>query len=343
MTNRNLHSHDVAAPMSPQNQEVSCYIDYDISAPEQSLWQVQMVNAAADGDSSWLAIRSHVRLIHVNTSQVLKTSGRQLEDWGYRQLEVVADRLRNQLSTVWNVEEHRYTQSNDRVRREQEINDNVNAAVKDGVPLDFLGKFWELQLKMLTMQPNAIAEHTYSSDALQWPLMMRNIVYWVDPQTNKQIHLLGNPVSWFAASIAAIAVYPALVLFYILRRRRACFDLTEDVWQQFVNVGKVLYIGYLFHYVPYLLMERTLFLYHYLPALLFSLMLLAAVTEHIGIVIRSRWPSLSVLYLLTVGSWLIAVTIAFVHFGSVSYGRVPISTQQASSLRWLDSWDFIVR
>lgn len=33
-------SHDVAAPMSPQCQEVSCYIDYNVSSPEQSLWQV---------------------------------------------------------------------------------------------------------------------------------------------------------------------------------------------------------------------------------------------------------------------------------------------------------------
>jgi len=33
-------SHDVAAPMSPNCQEVSCYIDYNVSSPEQSLWQV---------------------------------------------------------------------------------------------------------------------------------------------------------------------------------------------------------------------------------------------------------------------------------------------------------------
>jgi len=33
-------SHDVAAPLSVHCQEVSCYVDYDISSPEQSLWQV---------------------------------------------------------------------------------------------------------------------------------------------------------------------------------------------------------------------------------------------------------------------------------------------------------------
>ena len=33
-------SHDVAAPLSPTNQEVSCYIDYNISMAAQNLWRV---------------------------------------------------------------------------------------------------------------------------------------------------------------------------------------------------------------------------------------------------------------------------------------------------------------
>jgi len=59
-----------------------------------------------------------------------------------------------------------------------------------------------------------------------------------------------------------------------------------DMWKQFVEVGDVLFIGYLVHYVPYLLMERTLFLYNYLPALLFSILLLAANIELIGNLIQ---------------------------------------------------------
>ena len=33
-------SHDVAAPLNPANQEVSCYIDYNISMAAQNLWKV---------------------------------------------------------------------------------------------------------------------------------------------------------------------------------------------------------------------------------------------------------------------------------------------------------------
>ena len=33
-------SHDVAAPLNPANQEVSCYIDYNISMAAQNWWKV---------------------------------------------------------------------------------------------------------------------------------------------------------------------------------------------------------------------------------------------------------------------------------------------------------------
>lgn len=32
--------HDVAAPLSPHSQEVSCYVDYNISMPAQNLWRL---------------------------------------------------------------------------------------------------------------------------------------------------------------------------------------------------------------------------------------------------------------------------------------------------------------
>jgi len=63
-------------------------------------------------------------------------------------------------------------------------------------------------------------------------------------------------------------------------------NVVLEVWIQFVEVGELLFIGYLVHYVPYLLMQRTLFLYHYLPALLFSILLLAACVQLIDSLIH---------------------------------------------------------
>lgn len=110
LTSRALNSHDVAAPMSPQSQEVSCYIDYNISMPGQLLWRVEILNKEEEGNV-WNAIRSQVRLVHVTTSTALRFTGRQLPQWGYNQHEVAADKNLNHPDSVWNVEEHRYTKS----------------------------------------------------------------------------------------------------------------------------------------------------------------------------------------------------------------------------------------
>lgn len=73
MTSRLLNSHDVAAPLSPQHQEVSCYIDYNISMPAQNLWKVDIINRHETNDV-WHTIRSKVRFIHVDSGQALKVS-----------------------------------------------------------------------------------------------------------------------------------------------------------------------------------------------------------------------------------------------------------------------------
>ncbi|CAG2119979.1 unnamed protein product, partial [Medioppia subpectinata] len=108
MSGRALNSHDVAAPVSPQNQEVSCYIDYNISMPAQNLWKIKLLNSD-ETNGFWHTISSRVQFIHVNTSQALKFSGKQLPDWGFNQHEMVTDKNHNQEDAVWNVEEHRYT------------------------------------------------------------------------------------------------------------------------------------------------------------------------------------------------------------------------------------------
>lgn len=108
ITARALNSHDVAAPVSPHCQEVTCYIDYNVSMSAQILWKVEIINKETEG-STWHAITSQIRLVHVHTGFALRFSGRQLPEWGFNQHEIVSDKVVVQQDTVWNVEEHRYT------------------------------------------------------------------------------------------------------------------------------------------------------------------------------------------------------------------------------------------
>ncbi|CAH2067139.1 unnamed protein product, partial [Iphiclides podalirius] len=192
ITSRALNSHDVAAPVSPQSQEVSCYIDYNVSMPSQNLWRVEIVNRDND-DATWDSIRSLVRLIHVDSGSALRFSGRQLPTWGFHQHEVVADKVVTHQDTIWNVEEHRYTKAEDRREREREL---VSAEMipTAATQLSFWAKFMELQYKMVAHAADAPSGHMFASEPTEWPLLARSIAYWLSPHSNAQIHLIGNLV-----------------------------------------------------------------------------------------------------------------------------------------------------
>ena len=114
-----------------------------------------------------------------------------------------------------------------------------------------------------------------------------------------QVHLMGNIILWYTGTISVLA-YSALLAFYLLRRRRQCFDIPEgkerkvkiqvlalkvsifsETFQHFVEVGEVLLAGYLFHFLPFFFYDRTLFLHHYLLAYIFKLMLTAFIFSHV--------------------------------------------------------------
>ncbi|XP_071634121.1 protein O-mannosyltransferase rt isoform X1 [Temnothorax longispinosus] len=345
ITSRALNSHDVAAPMTPQSQEVSCYIDYNVSMPAQNLWRVEITNRDHSGDA-WHAIQSQVRLIHVHANGAefaLKFSGRQLPDWGYNQHEVVADRLVDQTNSIWNVEEHRYTKSEDQKQREREL---ISAEMipLQATALSFWEKFAELQVKMLFGGQEGQNSHMYSSGPFEWPLMSRGIAYWVSNDSNAQVHLLGNIIIWYSGTISVI-VYVTLLIFYLMRRRRQCFDIPEEEWEKFVNNAYVLLAGYFLHFLPYLFVERTLFLHHYLPAFIFKVLLTAATIDHLYYLIGTHCSAWSIsLYIVACGifAWVFIIIYVFKKFIVFSYGTSALTAKDVIKLRWKDTWDFIV-
>lgn len=339
MTSRFLNSHDVAAPMSPHAQEVSGYVDFNVSMPTQNLWRVDISNREAESEV-WKTILSDVRLVHVNTSAVLKLSGASLPDWGYRQLEVVCDKAYKgyHSSGGWTVEEHRYGTSQEQKERELELHSPTHIDINRN--LTFMAKFLELQWKMLTVKQEE-SEHKYSSSPLEWVTMDTNIAYWLHSSSNAQIHLIGNPVSWGVANLC-LSAYLLLALLYLLRRRRALKDIPEEAWGQFVLSGVVCVGGWAVNYLPFFLMDKTLFLYHYLPAHTFLLLLTPVTLEHLHThllrsVSHKRALSVCVLAGLT------SVYLSYRTFSPLTYGTPELSAQQLASLRWRDSWDILYR
>ena len=118
------------------------------------------------------------------------------------------------------------------------------------------------------------------------------------PCPQAQVTLIGNPLLWWFGC-ASLGVFPAVSVFYLLRRKRMVFDIPQGEmacselccgvsftslaadFVQWWTGGALLGVGWLLHYAPYFLLSRVLFLHHYLPALPFKFMLMAVVFEHI--------------------------------------------------------------
>lgn len=158
-----------------------------------------------------------------------------------------------------------------------------------------------------------------------------------------QVHLLGNIVIWYTAT-ASLMLYCVLLTYYLLRRRRNCFDLDSASWNKFMLIGEVFLVGYIMHYLPYFFVERTLFLHHYLPAFTYKILLTAALIEHLHFVISKvlKYKLLAKLYIVAVICWICTVLYVFKKFSVLCYGTTALSTSDILDLRWKDTWDFIV-
>lgn len=210
------------------------------------------------------------------------------------------------------------------------------------IKLTFLEKFWELQQKML-FSSSQVETHMYSSEPLEWPLLSTGIAYWLDAKSNKQIHLLGNILIWYTATLSVMA-YFILFVFYLLRRRRLCYDIEDKEWQRFLHAGHIYFMGYLMHYLPYFFKDSVMFLHHYLPAFLYKTQLLCFVIDHIDFLLRrfcgsSLWLVRS--YRLAILTWFVAVVGVYIEFLPLTYGLKTLNMEDIIRLRWKDSWELV--
>ncbi|CAH3042872.1 unnamed protein product [Porites lobata] len=337
VTGRALNSHDVAAPLNPSNQEVSCYIDYNISMPAQNLWKLEIINP--DGSNVWKTIHSQVRLIHVNTSQAVKISGMELPDWGFRQLEVCTDKSVKQTNTIWNVEEHQQNITYPEGEGPKDVEKETQQLERAFKPMPFLSKFWEMQLKMIEPKKELSNEHTFGSRPSWWPLMRRGVAYWIAKDNNAQIFCIGNPFVWWATTLS-IPIYFGLLAFYLLRRRRKVHDISEDSWRQFVFVGEAVVLGYFLHFVTFFPMDRTLFIHHYLPALIFKVILLPVMLQHVH---REVFKFKALQWMMYAGCILLVIIVlwGFHLFSPFTYGHVALPSAEINQRKWIKTWDML--
>ena len=194
-----------------------------------------------------------------------------------------------------------------------------------------LAGWWGYQIHMYNYHSGLQAEHSFSSNWYQWPVMARPVWYHITYDyagVSGQICTIsgfGNPVLWWG-SIPAL-LYTAWQGF-VRRRRQAGFIL----------------VGFLSAYLPWVLVPRLTFLYHYFTALPFALLALLFVFD--------RWQqSYQNGRRIKTGKWNIslpqkamagvlgAALILFIVFFPVISGAAT-TADYAHSLQWLPGWFF---
>lgn len=116
-TGRNLHSHDIDAPITKALREVSAYGNLTVG-DEKDHWKIEVVRDSASRDRSKIrTLTTAFRLRHESMGCYLRAGNVNLPQWGFKQIEVACVKENNPRDsyTHWNVEAH----SNERRKYKQ--------------------------------------------------------------------------------------------------------------------------------------------------------------------------------------------------------------------------------
>ena len=109
-TDRNLHSHQVKAPVTSIENEVSCYGNHTVGDMNDN-WKVEIVNdasAKAKDNNRIRSLSTRFRLKHVTLGCYLQSHAVTLPQWGFKQAEVICSKYTpiGSRNLLWNVEHH---------------------------------------------------------------------------------------------------------------------------------------------------------------------------------------------------------------------------------------------
>ncbi len=107
-TGRNLHSHDISAPLTKADKEVSSYGNLTVG-DEKDHWKFEVVRDVASRDRSKIrTLTTAFRLKHEVLGCYLRAGNVNLPQWVFKQIEVTCAKDNNPRDpyTHWNIEAH---------------------------------------------------------------------------------------------------------------------------------------------------------------------------------------------------------------------------------------------
>ncbi|CAI7611274.1 unnamed protein product [Penicillium viridicatum] len=321
-TGRNLHSHAIPAPITKSHHEVSSYGNITIG-DDKDHWKVEVVDDVASRDRSRIrTLTTAFRLRHPVLGCYLRAGNVNLPQWGFKQIETTCTKENKpgDVYTHWNVESH--------------TNDRLPPGDPGSYKSPFLKDFIHLNVAMMTsnnaLVPDPDKQDDLASKFWQWPILNVGLRMCSWDDSVVKYYLLGNPLVYWG-STAALGGFGLLFLWYLLRWQRGYNDLSNEEINHIHYSGLYPVIGWVLHYLPFIIMARVTYVHHYYPALYYAILNFGFCIDWVT---RRMNPRLSAavyafLYVVIVG--------LFIHFRAIVFGMEG-SNQQWTHLRWLPGW-----
>ncbi|KAK3943923.1 glycosyltransferase [Diplogelasinospora grovesii] len=329
-THRRVHSHDVRPPITEADwqNEVSAYGYEGFDGDANDFFRVEIVKKKSKSGVAQKRLRTidtKFRLVHIMTGCVLFSHKVKLPEWASEQQEVTCARGGTLPNSLWIIESNEHPQLGEDAEK-------VNYAHPG-----FFGKFWELQTVMWKTNAGLVESHAWDSRPPSWPILRRGINFW--GKDHRQIYLIGNPLVWWSAT-AAVAIYVLFKGIAVLRWQRSFDDYANSTFKRFDYEIGTSVLGWAFHYFPFYLMQRQLFLHHYFPALYFAIMAFCQVYDFI----TARVPAFGLDKKPIVNragaiGFLVLSAVVFTLFAPLAYGNAWTKSE-CNRVKLFSAWDF---
>ncbi|KAF9937285.1 hypothetical protein BGZ67_001418 [Mortierella alpina] len=322
-TSKRLHSHEQKAPITEDDNhfEVSGYGGDGFAGDANDEWRVEIVEFEGKnkkaGDQLH-TLRSKFKLVHVNMACDLFSHKVKLPKWGFEQQEVTCMRSAVLAKSTWVIESNAYSAY------------PHNAPKVNYKKPGFFGKFIELNKVMWTTNAGLTDSHPYESRPSSWPWMRRGISFWGKDQ--KHMYLIGNWFTWYLSSFS-IVLYAVIRILLVVRDKRGYRDNFRGLRDYYELSGGFFFMGWCYHYLPFFLMDRQLFLHHYLPALYFAILMLCVTFDLACRFIPNRYR---------LAALLVVSTLAILVFRArapLTYGS-QWTRSQCEGSKMLKTWDY---
>lgn len=329
-TNTFLRTHDVASPGNPANEEFTT-VPYDVAMDERKDDCTFILNVVSGGN----LVRTHLtrfRLKHLTTSVSMCMASTKLPDWGFEQFEVNGNKQLDAPGTEFYFDEiESLVDEQEKLQRK-----TIGADPKIDKKPSFFANYLELQGRMFYTNARLTSTHPYMSSPYTWPLMRRGVSFWSNEDNTEQIYLIGNHVAWYLVN-ASVLLFVALLFAAQVSTLRV-FDLFPRYAENKIYKTLLWFFGgYLFHYLPFFLMGRQLFLHHYLPAQAIGCLLVAGLVDVVlggADTPNSRFRTS--LAQKIIAAVLVLLTLAhYIYFAPLCYGT-PMQQNQIAAREWFN-------